>query len=47
MHNAMAKALIEVGYAKQDDKRGKFKDGWSTKLSYRTYNKLKSEGFLI
>ncbi|WP_269146737.1 hypothetical protein [Burkholderia territorii] len=42
----MAQALIAVGYAKQEDKRGKFKAGWSTKLSFRTYNKLKAEGIV-
>lgn len=42
----MASALINAGYAKQDDKRGKFKDGWSSKLSYRTYQKLKAEGIV-
>lgn len=43
MHNAMAAALIAAGFAKQDDKRGKFKEGFSTKLSYRTYQSLKAQ----
>jgi hypothetical protein len=46
MHNAMAAALIQAGYAKKDDKRGKFKEGYSTKLSYRTYQALKAQGVL-
>lgn len=44
MHNAMAQALIDAGYAKQDDKRGKFKAEWNAKLSYRSYQAFKAQG---
>lgn len=46
MHNAMAYAMIRANITKINDKRGLFKDGWSTKLSYRTYQKLKAEGIV-
>jgi hypothetical protein len=46
MHNALAQALIKAGFAKQEDKRGKFKEGTSMKLSYRTYQALKAQGIV-
>jgi hypothetical protein len=42
MHNAMAFALIRAGFV--SNKRGLFRDGWSSKLSYRTYQALKAQG---
>ena len=46
MFNALAQALVNAGFAKESDKRGRFKDGWSAKLSFRTYNTLKDQGIM-
>ena len=45
MHNAMAQALINAGYAKQTDKRGSFRDGWNAHLSYKTHRALVDAGY--
>ena len=47
MHNAMAQALINAGFAKQSDKRGMFKDGWNAHLSFRTHKALVDAGYTV
>lgn len=46
MHNAIASQFINVGIVSHTDKRGLFKEGWSAKLSFKTYNQLKAQGIM-
>jgi len=41
---AIPTAVYKTAASKAGSHR--FKDGWSTKLSFRTYQKLKAEGFV-
>lgn len=41
MYKTMAQAFVNAGYKAKPD----FKEGWATKLSYRTFKKLESEGY--
>lgn len=45
MYNAMADAMLKAGFAIKSNIGTKFNEGWSTKLSYRTFKKLESEGY--
>ena len=54
MYNAIAQAFVNARHQSQfkfsliqkADQHGKFKDGWSANLSYRTYQTLKAQGIM-
>lgn len=45
MYKAMAAAFNKAGFQINTTKAHCFNEGWSTKLSYRTFKKLESEGY--